>query len=291
MYKYKFKSRDITGAIDRMRKIGNKVACMEDTGIDPAAAADLSGKLVDLADGVKPLWECVETLRVKAEVFLLDTNPEYVVLFAKFPSAFQSHLASSIVLAQLYKFPNSTTKPDDAVAMMHFLSGQKFGKSDNRITILALETQSAQKTQAHLVTVILEAFFKLTKVEFIKVMRALRSEGLSPSLENHSTEAWMTLSRSSQTQAGIDMRACSLMAYLLEADDVNYKRSRLFSLACHSCLISSLRFRCASKPSEETRNALEMPTSAGTAWTSCSESLKQQQGLAATRWWSWLHCG
>ena len=151
------------------------------------------------------------------------------------------------MLAQLYKFPNSTTKPDDAVAMMHFLSGHKFGKSENRITLLALDKQQAQKTQAHLVTVVLEACFKLTKVEFIKVMRALRSEGLAPSLENHSTEAWMTLSRSSQTQAGIDMRACSRMAYLLETDDVNYKRNR-FSLACHICLISSLRFRCASKP-------------------------------------------
>ena len=46
------------------------------------------------------------------------------------------------------------------------------------------------KTQSHLVVVVLEATMKLSKVDFIRIMRMLRSEGLAPTLEESSTAVW-----------------------------------------------------------------------------------------------------
>ena len=64
----------------------------------------------------------------------------------------------------------------------------------------------------------------------------LRSEGLAPTLEDSSTAVWAVNNTNKAAgadagdcQAGMDVHACSLMAYLLEADDVNYKRVDFFS--------------------------------------------------------------
>ena len=233
MYNLKYKARDVNAAIDRLRKIGNKVACVQDVG--EAAAADLAGKLVALADSIKPLWELMDALRSKAETFLCAIKPEWVQSFVSFPPAFKNQLISSIVLSQLAKLPNSTSKAEDVVAMMSFLSGHKYIKSKDHLSVLALGKEQAVKTQSHLVVVVLEATMKLSKVDFIRIMRMLRSEGLAPTLEDSSTAVWAVKNTNKAAgadagdcQAGIDVHACSLMAYLLEADDVNYKKSRLF---------------------------------------------------------------
>jgi hypothetical protein len=80
------------------------------------------------------------------------------------------------------------------------------------------------KAQSHLVVVILEALLKLMKVDFIKVFRYLRGQGLAPSLEDHSAASghWEA------AQVWTDVTACALMAFLLEAELPEYKRSRLF---------------------------------------------------------------
>lgn len=65
LYGLKYKTRDVTGAVDRLRKIGNKVACMEGDN-----AADLAAKIVAFADKVRPLYDVMETLRSKPADFL-----------------------------------------------------------------------------------------------------------------------------------------------------------------------------------------------------------------------------
>lgn len=228
MYNHKFKLRDVTQAVDRLRKIGNKVACM-----DGDEAADLAGKLVVLADWLRPMYDLMDMIRIRPWELVSRIKPDQVSLFASLPYPLQHQLLSSIALSILGKLPNSTTKADDVHAALEFISGHKYSlkSSDDRVHLglLAQATHdkvqaSFEKAQNHVVVVLLEALLKLQKVEFVKIWRKLRSEGLAPTLGNLDAgkDAW------SSALAWTDISVCSCMAFVLESQEVGFKKSRLF---------------------------------------------------------------
>ena len=65
MYKGKVKLRDVISAIERLRKIGNKAACMEGD-----EAADLAGKLVAHADELRPMFDLIEIACIRPQDML-----------------------------------------------------------------------------------------------------------------------------------------------------------------------------------------------------------------------------
>ena len=228
MYKGKVKLRDVNSAIERLRKIGNKVACMEGD-----EAADLAGKLVAHADELRPMFDLIEIARIRPQDMLLKMKPEQVALFKTLPATFQHQVLTSISLSILGKLATSTAKPDDTRCAMEFISGYKY--STNNVEgqlhlklLAALPGNSSEasfvKAQAHVLVVLNEFVLKSTKAEFINIFRKLRSEGLAPTLEHHEAgkEAW------SSSQCWTDVSALSFMAYLLESQDCGYKKSRLF---------------------------------------------------------------
>ena len=180
-----------------MRKVGNRVACME--GDD---AADLAGKIVALADQIKPTYELMEALRAKPGMFLDHTNikPDWVAMFKRIPTTLQTSLLSSISLSALSKIPvvAQHQKADEVILAMSFLSGKVVnsssvkssdssgsGKDVGRLDMhLVKDRKTREKTVSHLLVVVIEALFKLPKVEFVLIMRALRKHAFAPSLSD-----------------------------------------------------------------------------------------------------------
>ena len=218
------KSREITAAVDRLKKIGNKVACME--GDD---AADLAGNLVALADQIKPQHELLEHLRNKPGDFLQKVKAEWVAIFTCFPLQLRKDLLSSIGLSILNKL-NSTSyntafKSSETVHTMRFLSSHvPAEETDERIHVgFISEQQGLEKLQTHLVVVVMEALLKLSKADYVHVFTELRDAGLAPMLDDHDAgkHGWCE-------QAWVDVSACSFLGYILEAQETGYKPSRLF---------------------------------------------------------------
>ena len=231
LYNQKFKLRECNAAVDRLRKIGNKVACMQGN-----EAADLAGKLVALADQIKPIYELMELVRNKPESCLRELRADFVTLFKVLPEQIQQTLLSHISLSVLGKLPNSSTKADDISEAMHFISNSSASGNDvgddtaaggrmSRIGLAFLDSDKSnfEQTQCHLLVVMLEATMKLSKVDFVKVIKRLRSDGLAPTMEDHKSGAsnW-------SEQAWHDVTAISLMAYILESQEAGYKKSRVF---------------------------------------------------------------
>ena len=224
-YESKYKLRDVNAAVDRLRKIGNKVACMQGD-----EAADLAGKLVAFADTIKPLYDIMDFVRTKPFDFLRKLKPDQVSTFKALPGPgpLMQQLMSNIALSVLPRLPNSSTKADDILDAMEFVSRHKHAQSQDGDRVhLALVSEVDQdgfeRAQSHLLVVLLEAMMKLPKIEYVKVMRRLRSEGLAPTLDDHESgsAAWTK-------QAWIDISACSFMGYILESEEADYKKSRIF---------------------------------------------------------------
>ena len=224
MYKGKVKLRELNTAVERLRKIGNKVACMEGD-----EAADLAGQLVTFADGLRPIYDLMDICRNRPSDLLVKMKLEQVNLFKTLDANFQHQLLSSVALSILGKLSTSSAKVDDVHAAMEFISGHKYSVNNVEAQLHLKHLSSSglaafEKAQSHVLVVLLEALLKLTKVEFVKMFRKLRSEGLAPTLENHEAgkAAWAS------SQAWFDISACSFMAYILESEEVGFKQTRLF---------------------------------------------------------------
>ena len=186
MYENKPKSREITAGVDRLKKIGNRVACLEGD-----EAADLAGNLVTLADQIRPLWEMMDCLRREPETFLHKIKEEWVALFMALPTSLKKELLSNIALSVLGKLASSTSNAEDVLAAARIISGsgafEVGGEGQQRNIHLGFISlaDGFEKIQSHLLVVVMEALMKLSKAEYVKIIRELRAQGLAPTLDDH----------------------------------------------------------------------------------------------------------
>lgn len=247
MYAAKIKLREANAAVDRLRRIGNKVACMMGN-----AAADLAGKMVAFADVIKPLYDLMDFVRSRPEQCLLRLKPDQIVMFKGFPDQLKQQMLSHISLSILGKLPNSSTKPDDFSLSMHFIRGNSSSparanaeaKQDTaeirNISLALMEASGFEVTQNHLLVVQLEALLRVSKADFIKVIRRIRSEGLAPTFDDHNSGA-----ASWHAQSWVDISAISFMGYILESQEPGYKKSRIW--------FSTMSYMRDSKPNVSVR--------------------------------------
>ena len=217
-------AENLTAGVDRLKKIGNRVACLEGD-----EAADLAGNLVTLADQIRPLWEMMDCLRREPETFLHKIKEEWVALFMALPTSLKKELLSNIALSVLGKLASSTSNAEDVLAAARIISGsgafEVGGEGQQRNIHLGFISlaDGFEKIQSHLLVVVMEALMKLSKAEYVKIIRELRAQGLAPTLDDHISAKKMW-----KDQSWHDISACSFLGYILEAEEPGYRRSRNF---------------------------------------------------------------
>ena len=228
---YRFKSEDIKKLEGELERASKRCSCLDSPG-----ALDLATKLLELKDNLRPRWSAIEKFRAKnREMITHSLTAKEHTAFTNFKEPLQIKMLTSVGTASVQSLLARTDRNFEVVAFCKFLRGDEDASHPYRVTLSILKKAAHERTQAHLLVIMLEKLFKLNKIDFVTVYEDLVSAQLAPALGDVFKMAAKHLW---YDQAWIDLSAGVVYAHLVR-EEKEVKKTRDLHHACRKLVLKA----------------------------------------------------